>query len=250
MHWNRIREHNCRLNDRFFATASPRYVDRFRELADLLSRNAETVLHVGASTIDLQAHLKSEAVKPRVINLDLDLGALRENLGGLKVCGNAEALPFQASSVDLICAEHTFEHFPRPLACLQECYRVLRGGGRLVVSGPNGRSYIALMARLSPLSFHKLVRTLAQGTIGPHMEAFPTFYRFSTPGTILRLVRKAGFDIVGFETFVGAPCYTTFLPFLHWLFIGLHLFLEKLRPRSNFHITSVGVFQKPCGERG
>ncbi len=248
-HSARVREQNHKLNDRFFPRSLPRYVDRFRELRDLLSRNTQLVVHLGAGTVDLEPHLESGSVKPRLLNLDLSLEDLRENPGNLRVCGNAEALPLSSSSVDLICAEHVFEHFPQPLLCLQECFRVLRSGGNLVVSGPNGRSYIALAARLTPLSFHNWVRRLAQRSNGQHVKGFPTFYRFSSPRAMCRRARHVGFEIVSIETFVGAPCYTTFLPVVHVGFIAYHLLLEKLRPLLNFHLTSVAVFRKPLGNR-
>ena len=49
------------------------------------------------------------------------------------------------------------------------------------------------------------------------------------------------------ERFVGAPCYTGFLPLLHLGFIAYHLALERLKPIAGVHITSVAVFRKPEG---
>jgi len=212
----RIREFNRRLNDRFFPRCA-------------------RVLHLGSGPVDLEPWLPAGPAKPQLLALDVSLHALTSNSGKLRICADAERLPLPSASVDLIVAEHVFEHFPRPEVCLRECSRVLQRGGRLVISGPNGRSYIAQAARLTPLRVHGWIR---DGT------AFPTLYRFSTPREMRRLAGEVGFEMVDLETFVGEPCYTTFLPVVHWVLIGYHLLLERLRPWFNFHITSVAQFRK------
>jgi SAM-dependent methyltransferase len=232
---DRFREFNRRLNDRFFPRYRPRYVTRFRELTKALSSGCARVMHLGSGPVDLEPWLPQGPARPQLLALDVSLRALTSNSGEFRICADAERLPLPSASVDLIVAEHVFEHFARPEACLRECFRVLQGGGRLLISGPNGRSYIALAARLTPLRVHRWVQ---QGT------AFPTLYRFSRPRVMRQLAGEVGFEMVGLETFVGEPCYTTFLPVIHWVLIGYHLLLERLRPWFNFHITSVALFRK------
>ncbi len=55
--------------------------------------------------------------------------------------GDAAALPFPADSFDLIVSFETIEHVPEPTKFLDECARVLRPGGRLVISTPNVTVY-------------------------------------------------------------------------------------------------------------
>jgi SAM-dependent methyltransferase len=246
-----VRTFNQKLNDTLFPPAALRYTDRFRDLCCELGSKAGVVVHLGAGRVNLEPIFGGSSetalgsvIRPRLLTLDLSLKELQQNTGTLKVCGNAEALPFATRSVDLIVAQHVFEHFPRPVACLRECYRVLTEGGRLVVSGPNGRSYIALMARLTPLEFHNRVHTLMSGD--RESNAFPTFYRFSSPRMMRRLAASAGLETVSIERFVGEPCYTSFLPLLHLGFIAYHLLLEKLKPIAGVHITSVAIFRKPA----
>jgi SAM-dependent methyltransferase len=239
-----IRENNIRLNERFFPLQQPRYTTRFRDLADSLASSSHLVLHLGSGPKDLGAYGGTD--RPKLINLDIGLEELRNNPAGLRVCANAEALPLPSDSVDAVCSEHVFEHFARPERVLGECFRVLKGGGHLVVSGPNGQSYIALAARLSSLRFHDKVRRLNHHGDRHGGDGYPTFYRFSTPRTMQRLARQAGFEVVGIERFVGEPCYTVFLPVAHALFVAYHLLLEKLRPWFGFHITSLAIFRKPC----
>ena len=242
---DRIRDQNRKLNERFFPRSLPRYGMRFRQLVETFSASTQVVVHLGAGSVDLEPYLDRSLSKPRLFALDKSQAGLYVNQSKLKLCGDAESLPLCSGTVDLIVSEHVFEHFPRPLDCLRECFRVLREGGKLLVSGPNGRSYIALAARLSPLCFHNLVRRLGMPSDTHPVDGFPTFYRFSSPRTIRRLAERVGFEVVSVETFVGEPYYTTFLPGLHLAFIAYHLLLEKLLPVFNTHITSVAVFQKP-----
>jgi SAM-dependent methyltransferase len=52
------------------------------------------------------------------------------------VLADAAALPFGPDSFDVIIMNDAMEHVDKPLAVLQECYRVLRPGGRLYVNFP------------------------------------------------------------------------------------------------------------------
>ncbi len=53
------------------------------------------------------------------------------------LCGLAETLPLAARSCDAVLAAEILEHLPDPPAALREMWRVLRPGGRLVVTTPN-----------------------------------------------------------------------------------------------------------------
>lgn len=246
---SRVRKANLRLNHEFFPRGKLRYVDRFRELAYQLPRDDQVVLHLGSGRKDLGSYPQLAPRRLQVLNVDIGHADLKKNPGRLRVSADAEALPLPPNSVDLIFSEHVFEHFPRPQRVLEECSRVLKEGGSLVVSGPNGWSYVALWARLTPLGFHDLVHRLAGTSDGSEDIVFPTFYRFSTPQVMRRVARMTGFDVVSMQTFVGEPCYTTYLPLLHFAFIVYHKILEKLNPIFNFHITSVVVLRKVARKR-
>lgn len=58
--------------------------------------------------------------------------------------GDAEAIPLESSSVDLVVSLETIEHVPNPAAFLAECSRVLTPDGILIVSSPNRDVYGAI----------------------------------------------------------------------------------------------------------
>ena len=55
--------------------------------------------------------------------------------------GDAEEIPLESSSVDLVVSLETIEHVPHPVAFLTECSRVLTQDGILIVSSPNRDVY-------------------------------------------------------------------------------------------------------------
>ena len=61
---------------------------------------------------------------------------------GLEVrLGNAQALPIDDASVDVVVSFETIEHVPDPRKFLEECARVLAPGGILILSTPNRPVY-------------------------------------------------------------------------------------------------------------
>lgn len=81
------------------------------------------------------------AVARKVIALDYDQDAtahVRESYPGVSVVrGNLGFLPMRSSSVDVIVNFQVIEHLWDQLGFLRECMRVLRPGGKLLVSTPN-----------------------------------------------------------------------------------------------------------------
>jgi SAM-dependent methyltransferase len=241
-----IRTLNCKLNDIAFPVKATRYTHRFRELTCALSTQAKWVLHLGSGPVNLELLVGSEPAAPHVVALDISQNALRHNSGKFRVCGDGGVLPLPSNSIDLVVAEHVFEHFPAPKICLEECFRVMKHGGKLVVSGPYGWSYVALAARLTPLAVHDWVRRLQGYPRNGRVQSFPTFYRFNSPRVVHQLAARVGFRVVSDEKFVGEPCYTTSLPFIHLAFIAYHFGMEKFGSHWGSHMTSVVVLEKPA----
>ncbi|MBK1713816.1 hypothetical protein CKO43_13630 [Rubrivivax gelatinosus] len=72
---------------------------------------------------------------PGFLNVDLVAGS-----GVDQVVDLEQPLPFDDMSFDLVVADNVFEHIRNYLALLQECSRILRPGGTLVVDVPYFRS--------------------------------------------------------------------------------------------------------------
>lgn len=97
-----------------------------------------TILDLGCSDGAItQAYLDQGAA--RAIGVDIDAGAItlaqeRHNDPRLDFrLGSIDHIPLDDASVDSILCYDVFEHVSRPREVLNECYRVLRPGGKLLI---------------------------------------------------------------------------------------------------------------------
>ncbi|HIC89047.1 MAG TPA: class I SAM-dependent methyltransferase [Anaerolineae bacterium] len=109
------------------------YLDRYVGPAG--EGSERLVLDVGCGAGNMAHHL---AHYGRVIGLDNNpkpLVVARER--GLDVRqGNADDMPFPDATFDLVALLDTVEHVPNETGVFQECYRVLKPGGHLMVTVP------------------------------------------------------------------------------------------------------------------
>lgn len=88
-------------------------------------------------------------------------------------------LPGDTESQDVVVSLETLEHVPDPLHFLLECHRILKVGGRLILSAPPAWSELALRA---------YDRFFPNHGEGPH--------RFPSVGSVLADLRHCGFSLV------------------------------------------------------
>jgi SAM-dependent methyltransferase len=115
----------------------------------------EVVLEAGCGEGYGAALLASRA--SRVLALDADNGAVahvvRSYPGLGAVAGDLHQLPLRSAGVDVVCCLQVIEHSPDQAGLLREAARVLRPGGRLLVSTPNRHTFSP--GRNAPLNpFH------------------------------------------------------------------------------------------------
>ena len=97
----------------------------------------------------------------------------------LAQCNLDQGLPYAENSFDGILLSEVIEHVRDARALLSECWRVLRGGGAVVLTTPN------LWDARRP--FYRLVGRVWSGDTDPtHVELF-------SPRTLARVLREAGF---------------------------------------------------------
>jgi SAM-dependent methyltransferase len=117
---------------------------------------------------------------------------------------DGEQLPFANESFDLVFSDNVFEHVARPDRVFAEVHRVLRPGGSFLLKTPNRWHYAMLIARLTPLWFHRFANRL-RGR--PSEHTFPTLYRANTASRLRQLGERSGFRIVAIEAVEGRPEY-------------------------------------------
>lgn len=134
------------------------------------------------------------------------------------------ALPFEDATVDLALCLDVIEHldFAQQGLALFELHRVLRGGGRLLLSLPN------LAHFASRISFMLLGRLIRTSSIDRHPGDRPI-------GEYLKLLRDVGFKVLHrdgiFPTYPGVSALTAVSPRLS---LPLHRLHNRLRPPAGF----------------
>lgn len=196
------------------------------------------ILHLGAGRDSLRT--SQRLLNGRLVSVDIDSDGLTKNDNPLRVLADAALLPFKAGAYDLVVCENVFEHLEDPEAVLRESYRALKEGGALVFLCPNGFSYLALLASLTPHRFHVWFKRLLTDTA--EQDTFETHYRLNSRRQIRRLAQRTGFRLERLQSFVGWPTYWEFSDLLHWMAVVGHWLIE--RGPSFFHVSLVGILRK------
>lgn len=182
----------------------------------------------------------------RVIGVDVDR-SVRENptVDESHVIAPGARLPLEDGSIDLVLADHTFEHITDPAPVAAELGRVVRAGGWICARTPNRKGYIALAARAVPNGLHARVLRRLQAD-REDRDVFPTAYRLNTRNDITTYFPADRFEqiIYGWEP---EPAYAaskmivvdTFR-LIHRLtperlMPTLHIFLRRLSPTASDH---------------
>jgi SAM-dependent methyltransferase len=108
------------------------------ELQRFVARAAQG-LPAGARLLDAGAgegRFRSHFARQRYVGVDLAIGQVGWDYGGLDAVTDLLRLPFADASFDAVVCTQTLEHVTEPAQVVGEMARVLRPGGRLYLSAP------------------------------------------------------------------------------------------------------------------
>ena len=156
----------------------------------------QTVLDLGCGDGRFSAQLRDLGAAPIAVDVSQEaVRRAREQHPWLDVRQVAEGgpLPLEDQSVDVVWAGEVLEHVLDPVGLMSEVRRVLRFGGRLLVTTPyHGRVATALLS-------------LRGHAFDEHFDPRADHLRFFTRRTLEQLIRDAGFDQVEIEATGGPP---------------------------------------------
>jgi 2-polyprenyl-3-methyl-5-hydroxy-6-metoxy-1,4-benzoquinol methylase len=177
-----------------------------------------------------------------VVPADLFPERFEQNLEGVE-CAQAdmtERFPFNDDTFDYLLNSEGIEHLPDQFAFLEECYRVLKPGGKLVITTPNLLSLRARMAFLltGNRAFKSFVDevTSVWGYDGKrlyHGHAFLINYfqlRYMLWHTGFRVK-----EVVGTRYSVSSLMFSPLVPFIWWFTRKTMRKAQKKNPRREIY---------------
>jgi ubiquinone/menaquinone biosynthesis C-methylase UbiE len=218
----------------------PSLILRHRYILDLLGIEKGRILDIGCGPGEMVADLVD--LGNEAYGMDIATGMLMVASRNLMLrhgystfafqCGNIEKLPYRDKVFDGVVCAGVIEYLQDDDKALVEIYRVLRRGGKLIITVRNK----ACIFRIADLLADR-VKQSQKGTdlvnrtrrkIGLKSTRFVP-YRKHFPWEIDRTLKMHGFEKVDFRYFHFYPFFSIFNYFFPTLFLNLGLKMERLR---------------------
>jgi len=144
------------------------------------------------------------------------------------LCADAHHIPLHSSTVDIIAMNDVVEHLADPRAVFQECARVLRPGGKLIILTVNKRYFPIALGRFLPHRFCQVLNHMITGT--SEEDTFYTYYRANTPQSLKALIKNTGLCPLKIKYLGHHPHYLMFSVSIY----RLGIIIEKIIRRYEF----------------
>ncbi|MEZ5934978.1 MAG: class I SAM-dependent methyltransferase [Alphaproteobacteria bacterium] len=152
-------------------------------------------------------------------------------------------IPYDDESFDMVYCTNVMEHVETPEATFREVARVLKPGGIFLAKTPNKNHYMPLIARLTPVGFHRFYNRLRGRET---FDTFKTQYKCNSPNQVRKYQKQTGFDLQKISLWEGRPEYLR----IFWPLYIVGLVYERLVNATDLlaPFRSVLVFrvQKPA----
>jgi SAM-dependent methyltransferase len=184
-----------------------------------------------------------ELTDVEVVGVDLESQLeTRNRTSPYAIRGDLDRLPFPDESFDTVISRSVVEHLEHPELVFAEFSRVLRPGGKVIISTPNKYDYVSLIAMVTPYWFHRAAVSRVVG-VSPD-DVFPTLYRANSIGSLGRALRRSGLVERQLSAVNHYPVYLMFSPVLFRLGV-LWERLTSLEALRFLRGTLLAVFEKP-----
>jgi SAM-dependent methyltransferase len=156
-------------------------------LRDFYSLQASVISTVNAHP---PADWASELTKRRIATVPVNLDPLVKL--DSPCAGITDNLPMSDGSVELVLLAHVIEHLYHPQIILREAFRVLRPGGKIIVTTDNAFMLTSLYNMLSAAEY---IHEPVQGTAAMVFHGWRGHVRFFSAGDLETMLTSIGFRV-------------------------------------------------------
>lgn len=182
-----------------------------REVVRLLSPKS-TIIDIGCGRKAEFLRSLSSSVK-KAYGIDLEI---RETIidGNMQIMyGDAEAIPLDDRTIDVITLIDVVEHFLNPKQVFLECRRILKPGGSLILLTSCKFHPPIFLGRAVPHFVRQWANLIITGT--KEEDTFPAYYKANSEGALRRLGSLAGLNVVNVRYLSNHPQYFMFSTFFY-----------------------------------
>ena len=190
---------------------------------------------------DATALRETKSVYRYSLGIDLEM-AVQSPAGaewGVSVA-DAHHLPLRDGSVSVISTADVVEHLADPTVMFKECARVLKPGGRLIVSTVNQWFPPIVLGRLMPHRLRQLVNRIATDT--ELEDTFPTYYRANTGRSLIAAAEHSGLKPLDVRYLSHHPRYCMFSVVTYRLGVVLERMVRRSERLRGLRHYLHGVF--------
>lgn len=189
--------------------------------------NSSRVLDVGAG-IGRVPEMNFKGISAHVTGIDPDERVLTNPFLDSALVGLVETAELPEGHFDVVVCDNVFEHVKDPDRFLASINRCMKENGVLIAKTPNRNHYVSLIARLTPLWFHKFYNKRR----GRQAEdTFGTYYQLNTERDVKRHCESSGLAIEKIFFKEGRPEYLRVL----FIFYAVGFLYERI-------VNSMNIF--------
>ncbi len=171
------------------------FSERKRIVFELFDAPGGTVLDIGCGPGVFTDRLSQLKCRTYGVDLSQKMAALAQNRGfplSIFMVGGIIQLPFKDSSFDSVLCSGVLEYLTDVEPAIKEMFRVLKPGGRLIVTFPNKSSWLNLLDQFS----RRLIRFLQRLNLPVEKHINPDYSPgYLSPRRLNRLLNQNGFVV-------------------------------------------------------
>jgi len=225
----------------FYPTYGKNWDDRLlrERIVGRLAPNS-VVLDFGAGA-GIVGHMDFRGLAGKICGVDVDPRVAHNPLLDEGRVIDGQSIPYGDATFDLVFADNVLEHLAEPQVIFAEICRVLKPGGVFLFKTPNRWHYVPLIARLTPLSFHRWINR-RRGRAED--DTFPTHYLANSRGSIRRLA-ATGLEVEAIELVEGRPEYLRMHPAPYAVGVVYERLVNSLPFLAGLRVVLIGALRKP-----